>query len=427
MNNTDHKLSFKKINNDQKGMVLIITLSLLAILTLTGTIIINSINTDIKISSNFRTSKQAFYAAEAGTEEARERLSGGLTAINFIGDTAIPPYGSWSTYLSTYSAGNAGWLAWLSTNDPNYSASYTNNINDSRQTAIPFWVKVRHKREFDAIPGSYVDNTIASDSEIIFYGFTDPSIQITPIQFSTSAPSSAYAPVEIITAYGSSSTSVKNIEIEVVRDPGLPAVATFYSNTSANTRGSSIDISGIDSCGNNAPQIGTIYTKDPGATTPGGGSHPTYSTPPVSGPIDLDIAEYIARYMEDFIDIIEEINNPRATNISDWGSSTNHKVFHYNPTPATTTLDLKDTPGFGLLMVEGDLEIKGNVQWTGLVLVTGKVTCKGGGNRRIEGAVYAGGEIQLNGNITAVYNSCAINNLLNLKVMRLIKWNHMYQ
>ena len=428
MDKTNHKLSFNNIKDDQKGLVLIITLSLLAILTLTGTIVINSINTDIKISSNFRTSKQAFYAAEAGTEEARERLSLTMTDPNFIGDAANPnpPNGSWSTYLITNSTtlSDSDWHAWLSVDnhDPDYNDTYTRDIKNSKQTASPFRVRVKHKREFDAIPGTYIDDAVATNSAVILYGYTDTSIQNTPVQFATTT-ASIYSPVEIITAYGSSSTSVKNIEIEVARNPGMPVLATIYSEANVTVNGSSVDVSGDDACGVANP-VDTIYTLSPASTSSNGS--PTYSTPPTTGTNNLDIEGYI----EAFRDGAEVLTDKLGNNISDWGSSTNFKRFFSNSfafTPQRTSLDEN---GFGILMVEGDLQLNGGFSWDGVILVTGVVTLNGGGGPNtinISGALYANQTIDLNGNINANYDSCAINNALNTQVMQIIKWNHKYQ
>ncbi len=54
--------------NNEKGIVFISALAILAVLTLLGVVAVTSTTTDIKISSNYKKSKQAFYAAESGVE-----------------------------------------------------------------------------------------------------------------------------------------------------------------------------------------------------------------------------------------------------------------------------------------------------------------------------------------------------------------------
>ncbi|MCR4321213.1 MAG: pilus assembly PilX N-terminal domain-containing protein [Candidatus Brocadiaceae bacterium] len=59
---------------DEKGMILIVVLALIAILTLAGTTAVITTTTDIKISGNYKTSVQSFYTAEAGIERANNIL-----------------------------------------------------------------------------------------------------------------------------------------------------------------------------------------------------------------------------------------------------------------------------------------------------------------------------------------------------------------
>ena len=59
--------SLKKINNE-KGMVLIIAVMLLAVLVVVGFTALNIMTTDTKISANYRENQRAFYNAEAGVE-----------------------------------------------------------------------------------------------------------------------------------------------------------------------------------------------------------------------------------------------------------------------------------------------------------------------------------------------------------------------
>ncbi len=53
---------------EQNGAALIIALSMLAILSLLGTIVLNSTHAELSIASNYRAGQQAFYAAERAVE-----------------------------------------------------------------------------------------------------------------------------------------------------------------------------------------------------------------------------------------------------------------------------------------------------------------------------------------------------------------------
>jgi hypothetical protein len=57
------------ISGNEKGMVLIVTLILIAVLSLLATTAVMIINTDLKIASNYREDAKALYQAEAGVEQ----------------------------------------------------------------------------------------------------------------------------------------------------------------------------------------------------------------------------------------------------------------------------------------------------------------------------------------------------------------------
>src|SRR3990172_8669325 len=82
---------------DEKGMILIVVLALIAILTLAGTTAVITTTTDIKISGNYKTSVQSFYIAEAGIQDGINRLLNGTIVDNAKTD---PNWNSSSTYSS---------------------------------------------------------------------------------------------------------------------------------------------------------------------------------------------------------------------------------------------------------------------------------------------------------------------------------------
>ena len=59
---------------DEKGMVLVVGLLLVSVLSLLGTTAVMTSTTDMKINSNYNSNAQAFYIAEAGIERARAQL-----------------------------------------------------------------------------------------------------------------------------------------------------------------------------------------------------------------------------------------------------------------------------------------------------------------------------------------------------------------
>ena len=83
--------------NNEKGIVLVVVIMLMAVLVLLGTTAIMLTTTDMKISSNYRSSSQAFYIAEAGLERARlvlkDDLNSSSTLINPTATSSGTNYG----------------------------------------------------------------------------------------------------------------------------------------------------------------------------------------------------------------------------------------------------------------------------------------------------------------------------------------------
>ncbi len=69
----------RKVLDDDRGMILVITLLILALLLGAGVGAIVSTQTDLKTSSNLKTATMAFYIAEAGVERAKSEISGSKT------------------------------------------------------------------------------------------------------------------------------------------------------------------------------------------------------------------------------------------------------------------------------------------------------------------------------------------------------------
>ena len=77
------------IHNNEKGMVLPLGLMFLAIIALLGTTAVIVTTTDLKIGSNYKSSVQAFYDAEAGVNYAIAKMESGLKDDSFSLPTVI--------------------------------------------------------------------------------------------------------------------------------------------------------------------------------------------------------------------------------------------------------------------------------------------------------------------------------------------------
>ncbi len=76
------------IIGNERGIVLVVAMMLIATLMILGTTAVITSTTDMRISSNYKASNEAFYIAEAGAEAAREQIrqaaAGGATLTSLL-------------------------------------------------------------------------------------------------------------------------------------------------------------------------------------------------------------------------------------------------------------------------------------------------------------------------------------------------------
>ncbi len=430
---------------DEKGSAMIFAVMILALMTMSGVSVVNTSNTEVQIASNHRVSIGAFYAAEAGIIEAKERLRGTSAGSSYAGDPVTSYAPAWSAYLLSPHS----WQP--STDDPLYDGNYQNYIptsadhtntsvtSNSLQTDMSYLVRIRHKREYDAEQaghtgnhyydgdGSTATHTSASAGNIIYYGYGDPTQPTTAVQFTTAA-ATEFSPVEVIRAYGKSSdfqgSSLKTIEIEVVKNPGPVINSAVYAKGTVTGNGSSLSVDGNDSCGVAAAKP-PIYTKSPAITNLNG--EPILSGSPAapqSGPDDIDIDSYVSGLKSSATETITLDQNG-----TDYGDSSDYVTCYSDTSDPNNVggLKLQNVTGYGLLLIEGDLTLGGGFNWNGIILVTGTLTFNGGGSGiNILGAVLANQTVDINGGIDIDYDSCQVNNALGASALEIVSWREIH-
>lgn len=416
------------ILKDEKGAALVISLLFLTLLSVLGVAGIITSSTDVKIASNYRSSIQAFYAAEAGAEEARIRLKGSQPSDKIIKDPNYPD-SKWTAYILTSGS-------WTTSDDPDYNdyntAGYRNYIPDTAQTdtaitanslqsGISYWVKIKHKTEYDAEQEGHTTgnphysdldgnttggHTLASPGSIIYYGYRNSSSTTLQEFTSSSTPDTSLAePVEIIRAYGSSSGSgVKVVEIQVRRDRGAPVVGALYGNTIGGNGNVTVD--GRDNCGASRDLAALAYVTSQ-TLWPGG----SVSCLPAGNETDqvsaIDLTERVDTLQAKATDTL----TADQTNYT-VGSATDYRIVYCDATILSpdNQLDLQNAVGYGTLVVRGDLYFSGNLTWHGLIIASGNVDFFGGGSdaKNIEGAVLANSTATIQGKVNITYDSCEV-------------------
>lgn len=402
--------------HDTRGAALVTGLLVMGVLMILGTAAIMTTSTDIQISGNHRTAREAFYAAEAGTEEARARLRANA-GVNLILD-AHPTQTQWRGYIGpTNKAQGKGY-------DPSNGMHIRVN---SLQTALDYTVAIRHATD--------------SDGNILYWGDDDGDGISTR---NTTTGQNIY----MITGYGASGGARKTIEIESARIPPLSVTvpSPLYVEASTTIQGSSTYILGMDGCGMDNKNA-VVSTQ--GADTVTQNGNPTIAG--AGGPNDIvyngtDInVQAIVDGFKNYADFSYNVTSATHTGTAtpgpgdNWGtpipgptlqdpsSCSVNNVVHYNTNGTHIRLS-GGVSGCGILLIEGNLEIHGDFSWYGPILVTGSVVFTGGGNKQISGAVLAGGSVDadvIGGNANIVYCSAAVNAPVQNRPLLILSWKEL--
>jgi Tfp pilus assembly protein PilX len=394
---------------NESGMVTAVALLSVTVLALLGTTAVVVTSTDILISGNYKVSETAFYAAEAGVEEARARLR--LTAgPNLILDTS-PTSNQWRAYIGTLPmAQKIGFNSGLATH------SRTNSL----QPSMNYVVEIKHKTN--------------AAGTIMYWGDENDDGTATR---NTTAGNSNNRNIYLVTSSGYSSNSFRTVEAEITMVAPIPVPSPLYVKANSSIQGSSTNIIGKDKCGT-ADKHGLITTRSPGSVDINGNP----SVTGVSG-TDPDIV-----YNAASMDITAMVNSLKGlanysynvTSATDtgmnWGTPTPgatqqdpstcsvHNVIYYN----TNGTDIKlagGSSGCGILLIDGDLEVNGGFSWNGVILITGSVKYAGGGDKQVTGGILSGGTVDadlVGGNANIVYCSSAVANQTAALPLRTLSW-----
>jgi Tfp pilus assembly protein PilX len=400
----------KNIFRNEKGMVLVVGLLIIMVLTLLITTAVMTTTTDLKITGNYKTSEMAFYAAEAGIEEARARLrynylpdDGGLTSrIKEANDTERQSP-SWSKTISA------------------------TGTHRSIQSALSYEVTIEHQK-----------NT--SGAVLYWRDFNNDGLN----ERSTAFINEFKTPnIYKVTSTGYASGAQKTITVEMTRLPPITAPAALYVEAVTTIQGTSTNVIGVDQCGG-ASLPGVVTTLAETTVKKNGNPNVCGVTQActLADPWDvvglgtnMDIEALVAdwktsanskyTYAADRTDTGMAWGTPTlGATLQDPSTCSASNIVYYNMNGNTIKLS-GGSSGCGILLVDGDLDINGGFNWNGMVIVAGSITYTGGGDKNVTGAVLAGGSLDadlVGGNANIVYCSSAINNLTANRPLKKLSW-----
>ena len=418
-----------------QGFALVAALLLVVVVGITATTVLQTTSTELKISGNQRQAVQDFYAAEAGLAEGQARLRKRAGAEHvWIVDRSQRENPFWSAYILTSST-------WSLNDDPKFSSHDTNLIPlpgnpvntivqpNSVQSTIPYWVKLRHKTEYDAEQaGHHTRNSHYLDGDgqtlrhrstnvgnIIQYGY--PSLDATaPVPFTTQGVT-PWFPIELIAAYGGADVGGVLLEIEAIHPVGPNHQGALSVEGDVILSGQPGTINGDDACGVGAGLPPIRY---------GGSLTNTASIQFEGNPASPQISQRS-------LNLETALNDLRAR-AGVLHTDQNHQQLGTADVPMVFLaereafvqpggIQIRQTNGHGILLVNGNARLEGEVQWRGMILVTGALILRGQGNGiLIQGGVWAGHVDYQSGLFTINYDSCQIQTALLSVPVKMRTW-----
>ena len=412
---------------DEDGAILTVALIFVGILALVGATATLITTTDTKIGANYKASGKALYVAEAGAQEARQRLRGLTPSISDNGNTGNA---LWKTYIKT----DIGTIE--NCKAKGYNESDTNHhIVDSLQTGMDYTVVITHQTDDQTDGGN-----------VLYWGDVNEDGNEDGVFERTTTVSEKNMNIYLITSYGTAEGSTKTVQLEVTRLPPITVKGALYSGTSSTIKGS-VAIDGKDSCGG-SPKPGIATPTLSSSPVSFIGSAESTGDPEYGDPTNVKYAEDPALVVQSMADLIKKsadfsysVNSATsysATTIpgpgDGWGTPdfaavpptcSSCNIVHYD-TNNTAISFSGSISGCGILVVEGDLNITGGFKWYGTIIVTGALRFTGGGaGNNIMGAVITGesadGDV-LTGNVDINYCSTATESQTDNHALTILSW-----
>ncbi|HEV8524079.1 MAG TPA: pilus assembly PilX N-terminal domain-containing protein [Terriglobales bacterium] len=486
-------------SKQQRGAALFTVVFALMLLSALGFGLLYMSNAETGINANYRSSQQAYFAALAGTQEVRERMTPNNTGSHKItGPAVVPGAGNTVLYVINPKAGETVnptdpnnpyfddqlckenyqglGLSNPGPNQPCIAASTVSGVyaplisSDSPFTntsaAMAYkWVRITMKANNTYSP-YYVDGGSSSSThnrEVCWNGVNE---QVMPTGYTAcDAPPAGnmeiYKPVYVLTAYAKGSRRMT--QMEVSDDPPLYTKAAIDSQDHVILNGNLV-ISGYDFCSCQCTTTGSGNSRTTTCTDRTGkvcdqSHYAIYSAGNVQNPnssqyLIAGTSPVVAENMPWTYNINAQINrfknspgtvnatgapynfncsgsppscgtragqqfgippafppNPVDNPASNPSLGPWYQQVTYIPGSLQTTAN---TVGAGVLVVDGDLDVHGGLDFYGLILVKGVISFTGGGssNTNIFGAVLAGQESRvdtvLGGSAVISYNLCAL-------------------
>jgi Tfp pilus assembly protein PilX len=411
----------KTILRNERGLTLAIVLMMMVVLlSITGAGLLFS-NLNLKASANLKGGTVALQAADAGIQHALAATPAGGDFDSFWTGTGL------ANFPCKNSSGTTG-----TCNGTTYKPTLTGSINGYSYTVVV---------ENDT---TVVNETATGDvNKIVIFTSTATSPSGSNRRVKAYIGRSTWAPPGTLYLPGAYTNISETFN-------GNAFAITGNDTNSNGTAGSSASILGIAT--NNAATTteikgtgGTLSSSQYGQVT-GLGSNPSVATS--TSTLDVyQLAENLIALGGSDLQTYDGGRTYKSTH-SDLGTSSSPKITHITAdtgrNPQATTLicgsgNTSGANGYGVLIVDGDLEIRGLFRFQGLIIARGgniDISGAGGGGATVWGAVLVNTPapsvaLTIAGNMYLRYSSTVLNTYVNRWASafstnaRIIAWNEM--
>lgn len=392
-----------KLKSD-KGFILILALVTMLAMTLIGISVVMNMTTDLGLSRNEREAKLATQLAESGINEAISRLHLAKVKARYVGEDT----------------GDAGYRATGWNSDDSKNFGYNGSADRRSADNLKYSVDIKYLDETNTEGFCDSNNNVSPNTslnsstypaawtcdnatpEIVMFG-RDFKMNDTLTKISYGK-----LPVYRITSTGTSNDTTKTIIAYVgASNLNTDTDSAINTNGCVNINGGSTTISG------GVKEAGTG-----GCTTCNDGiSCNTKSSDDLQTYLGMELTEVINMANEkhkcknitcsaagDDIPSSGKID----TVVTDWGdyAGNSYSTMIYIDNSGGKEVEISGNfQGRGILIVTGDLKLSGTLAYEGLIYVLGNLTISGGGSDlNVTGGVMASNTVGLNGNVSVTYD-----------------------
>jgi Tfp pilus assembly protein PilX len=383
--------------SSEKGIALAASLLALSVLTLIGLSMTFVSSTEVLVNQNNRMHLVNLYLAESATEEARDRirsliatnqlsLSDSMKVVYIVADSSINP-----------TAGSADSNPYF---DPDYSSSLSVSIINSDLSAVgSAWVKLWQKTEARAAYS--LTNSSGNTTDPVFYGYDriQPNALLTQyVNAGSNVANHTGSPVYLVTALARSSSGYRQrVATDIAALPSPPLNAAVFSKDAIEVLGSGVMVDGNDQTVASPVNLNGLESQGTISGTLTGVNGTPLADRPLSG-YSYNMSSLIKAMKPPFTKEIEQVV-PGITILSDGTYVGNGLSLGQIPSSGDVSqstyvngpLNISDSNGQGVLVIDGDLSVTGSFTFFGLIIVRGKIHLSGGGTDgiRIYGAIIA--------------------------------------